>query len=61
MKKKKTLKKIPATAPPFVQIAAEGTDARGVLYGLDANGRVWEWDDGDGGWMLMPTNVIVDE
>ena len=52
MKKKKTLKKIPATAPPFVQIAA----AENILYGLDANGRVWQlWPDG---WVRLDGYVV---
>lgn len=56
MKKKKTLKKIPATAPPFVQIAAAFDDRLPGLYGLDANGRVWQlWPDG---WVRLDGALV---
>ena len=57
MKKKKTLKKIPATAPPFVQITIANSD----LFALDKNGRVWGWDvdntEDEGGWFLVPNRI----
>ena len=53
MKKKKTLKKIPATAPPFVQIAV----ADSGLFALDKDGRVWGWSSGSFGWFLVPNRI----
>jgi len=50
-------------APAFVQLAAApaGVDSM-QLYGLDRNGRVWQWDDGwdtgrAHGWELL-TNEL---
>jgi len=61
--------------PPFIQIITAISNAFGrgaddilsdnVLYGLDAKGRVWEWNFADpdcegseDGWALMPNTVF---
>jgi len=65
------------TVPPFVQIVTATSHAFGradgdfastdVLYGLDREGRVWEWNVSDperegsaDGWELLPNTVYRD-
>jgi hypothetical protein len=66
-----------AVVPPFRQIIAAASHAFGrgdgefastdVLYGLDGDGRVWEWSLGDperegsaDGWQLLPNTPYQD-
>lgn len=63
--------------PPFIQIVTTSSHAFGradgefastdVLYGLDRDGRVWEWSVGDpdredssDGWELLPNTRYKD-
>jgi hypothetical protein len=65
------------TVPSFVQIITAASHAFGradgefastdVLYGLDKDGRVWEWCMGDperegsaDGWELLPNTIYRD-
>lgn len=63
--------------PPFIQIVTAVSNAFGrgaedilaseMLYGLDAKGRVWQWNYADperkgalDGWKLLPNSLYVD-
>jgi hypothetical protein len=65
------------TVPPFIQIITAMSNAFGrtdaqvaigdSLYGLDAQGRVWEWNYADpdrkgsrDGWAVMENDVYLD-
>lgn len=65
------------SVPPFIQIVTAVSNAFGrgaddvavsdVLYGLDAAGRVWQWNYADpdregsqDGWELMSNEIYVD-
>jgi len=65
------------TVPPFIQIITAMSNAFGrtadqiaisdSLYGLDAKGRVWQWNFADpgrkgarDGWELMENDVYID-
>jgi hypothetical protein len=60
-------KKVPMEAPPFVQITCGATGSPSVerLYGLDANGRVWEWWLGvpgaSEGWEILSNEVLPEQ
>lgn len=66
-----------STVPPFIQIITAVSNAFGrgaddilssdLLYGLDANGRVWQWNFADpdregsrDGWEQMSSDVYID-
>lgn len=66
-----------ASVPPFIQIIAAVSNAFGrttedilssdVLYGLDAKGRVWQWNYADpdcegsrDGWELMSNETYIE-
>jgi hypothetical protein len=59
-KKKTSKKKTLKVAPPFIQIAVGSDSEHGHdVFGLDANGRVWEYTEDEivGGWELLDNDI----